>query len=90
MLPSWVEENADSVNTGSEIADQIICVMLQTSMFVSGTIGFFLDNTLPGIKGSPIALLRVVSRGIGLAFLFRDLNLWHSAVQPKKTSGYPL
>lgn len=28
--------------------DQIFTVLLSTSMFVGGVVGFFLDNTLPG------------------------------------------
>ena len=38
----------DLINTGSDIADQLLSVMLQTSMFISGVLGFFLDNTVPG------------------------------------------
>ena len=33
---------------GSDIVDQIITVLLSTSMFVGGTMGFILDNTIPG------------------------------------------
>ena len=35
--------------TGSDIVDQIITVLLSTSMFVGGTMGFILDNTIPGL-----------------------------------------
>ena len=34
--------------SGSSIADQIIEVLLSTSMFVGGFVGFVLDNQLPG------------------------------------------
>ena len=37
-----------SFNTGSEIFDQIVTVLLSTSMFVGGVTGFVLDNTVPG------------------------------------------
>ena len=47
-MPSWVEENSESINTGNDVADQIITVMLTTSMFIAGTLGFILDNTIPG------------------------------------------
>jgi len=57
MLPDWLKrENARRqregqdpvINTGSELADQVISVLLGTSMFLSGFIGFVLDNTIPG------------------------------------------
>lgn len=35
-------------NLGSDILDQLMSVLLGTSMFVGGTIGFILDNTIPG------------------------------------------
>ena len=33
---------------GSEVVDQILTVLLSTSMFVGGLVGFVLDNTIPG------------------------------------------
>ena len=33
---------------GSEVFDQIATVLLSTSMFVGGLLGFVLDNTIPG------------------------------------------
>ena len=39
-----------ALNTGSQAADQIITVLLSTSMFVAGVLGFVLDNTIPGLK----------------------------------------
>ena len=36
------------VLTGSNVLDQIISVLLGTSMFVGGVVGFVLDNTIPG------------------------------------------
>ena len=47
-MPSWVEENSETINTGNDVVDQIITVMLSTSMFIAGTLGFILDNTIPG------------------------------------------
>ncbi|XP_052810952.1 solute carrier family 23 member 1-like isoform X2 [Mya arenaria] len=47
-FPKWIGANPGSINTGSEIADQIISVLLGTSMFVGGMTGFILDNTIPG------------------------------------------
>ncbi len=40
--------NPGSIQTGSDIADQIITVLFSTSMFVAGVLGFILDNTIPG------------------------------------------
>ena len=52
MMPQWVRENAEAFDTGAEILDQILLVLLETSMFVAGLIGFILDNTIPGnVKG---------------------------------------
>lgn len=48
MLPTWVSKNEDSVKTGVQLLDQIIIVLLETSMFVGGVTGFILDNTVPG------------------------------------------
>ena len=48
MMPQWVRENAEAFDTGSEILDQVLLVLLETSMFVAGLIGFILDNTIPG------------------------------------------
>ena len=35
--------------TGSTIVDDIITVLLSTSMFIGGAVAFFLDNTMPGM-----------------------------------------
>ncbi|XP_069175102.1 solute carrier family 23 member 1 isoform X2 [Procambarus clarkii] len=47
-LPKWMESNPGVVQTGSLILDQILTVLLQTSMFVGGLLGLLLDNTIPG------------------------------------------
>lgn len=46
-LPMWITEH-DVINTGNDIIDQLLSVLLSTSMFVGGLIGFVLDNTIPG------------------------------------------
>jgi hypothetical protein len=33
---------------GNDIGDQLLTVLLGTSMFVGGLVGFILDNTVPG------------------------------------------
>ena len=48
VVPTWVQENEHLINTGSDIVDQVLIVMLDTSMFISGSLGFILDNTIPG------------------------------------------
>jgi len=57
MLPDWLkrenerrsrEELDPVINTGSDLANQLITVLLSTSMFLSGVLGFILDNTIPG------------------------------------------
>ena len=48
MLPQWMKENKDAIATGSDTVDQVISVLMETSMFVSGFLGFVLDNTIPG------------------------------------------
>ncbi|XP_069977609.1 solute carrier family 23 member 2 [Penaeus vannamei] len=47
-LPNWLQKHPDAIQTGSIMLDQSLTVLLQTSMFVGGFIGFFLDNTVPG------------------------------------------
>ncbi|XP_048745000.2 solute carrier family 23 member 2-like isoform X2 [Ostrea edulis] len=50
MVPQWLLNNPNSINTGSEDLDQVLEVLLTTAMFVGGLIGFILDNTVPGSK----------------------------------------
>ncbi|WAQ93888.1 S23A2-like protein [Mya arenaria] len=47
-IPDPVVGGMFMIMFGSEIADQIISVLLGTSMFVGGMTGFILDNTIPG------------------------------------------
>ncbi|XP_033127375.1 solute carrier family 23 member 2-like [Anneissia japonica] len=47
-VPSWITGNSGVINTGVTEINQIIEVLLKTSMFVGGFIGFILDNTIPG------------------------------------------
>ncbi|XP_060067626.1 solute carrier family 23 member 1-like [Ylistrum balloti] len=47
-FPLWMKANGTVINTGSDIVDQIITVLLSTSMLVGGVVGFILDNTIPG------------------------------------------
>ena len=33
---------------GSQEADQVLRVLLETGIFIAGVLGFLLDNTIPG------------------------------------------
>jgi len=48
VLPKWMESNEGAIQTGSSLLNQILTVLLSTSMFVAMVLGFFLDNTIPG------------------------------------------
>lgn len=48
VLPRWMDAHPDVIKSGSEFLDQLLTVLLSTSMFVGGLIGFVLDNTVPG------------------------------------------
>ena len=56
VLPEWMKKNHDvKLTCTSELTcvpepDQIIKVLLETSMFVGGLLGFMLDNTVPGTR----------------------------------------
>lgn len=47
-LPKWMQDHGDAISTGAPLFDQTVMVLLQTSMFVGGFLGFLLDNTIPG------------------------------------------
>eukprot|EP00095_Tigriopus_kingsejongensis_P001031 maker-scaffold587_size153100-snap-gene-0.29 protein:Tk01031 transcript:maker-scaffold587_size153100-snap-gene-0.29-mRNA-1 annotation:"hypothetical protein DAPPUDRAFT_302649" len=50
MLPQWLDTQENLALTPWPQFDSIIFVLLKTSMFVSGALGFFLDNTIPGTR----------------------------------------
>ncbi|XP_012412818.2 solute carrier family 23 member 1-like [Trichechus manatus latirostris] len=47
-IPNWVNKNSEKLQTGILQLDQVVQVLLTTSMFVGGFLGFLLDNTIPG------------------------------------------
>ena len=49
-IPKWVLDHPENIRTGSPNLDQVLYVLLSTSMFVGGAIAFFLDNTIPGTE----------------------------------------
>ncbi|XP_067906838.1 xan_ur_permease domain-containing protein isoform X2 [Heterodontus francisci] len=50
VIPNWMNKHPLAVQTGVLPLDQVIRVLLTTSMFVGGFFGFFLDNTIPGTE----------------------------------------
>ncbi|XP_076157996.1 solute carrier family 23 member 1-like [Alosa pseudoharengus] len=50
VIPNWILKNPTTITTGIVEIDQVIQVLLTTSMFVGGFFGFILDNTIPGTK----------------------------------------
>ncbi|KAK2841979.1 hypothetical protein Q5P01_012179 [Channa striata] len=50
VIPNWVIKNPGAIATGVVELDQVLQVLLTTSMFVGGFFGFILDNTIPGSK----------------------------------------
>ncbi len=48
MMPQWVRGHLDAFDTGFVVLDQLLIVLLETSMFVAGFLGLVLDNTIPG------------------------------------------
>ncbi|KAK8751547.1 hypothetical protein OTU49_009084 [Cherax quadricarinatus] len=49
-LPVWMQkpENAAIIQTSVPVVDQVLSVLLKTSMFMGGCLAFILDNTVPG------------------------------------------
>ena len=52
VFPSWLAtgNNSQAIATGVTELDQIIVVLLSTSMAVGGLLAFILDNTIPGTQ----------------------------------------
>ncbi|KAK4026412.1 hypothetical protein OUZ56_015410 [Daphnia magna] len=47
VLSQWMKAHPGAIDSGSQIFDQIVTVLMSTSMFTAGVLGFFLDNTIP-------------------------------------------
>ena len=41
-------KNPTVINTGNDVADGVITVLLSTTILVGGVVGCFLDNVIPG------------------------------------------
>lgn len=47
-IPKWILDHPESIRTMSPAVDQVIFVLMSTSMFVGGVVAIILDNTIPG------------------------------------------
>ncbi|GFY55649.1 hypothetical protein TNIN_424321 [Trichonephila inaurata madagascariensis] len=47
-LPKWIQANSGAINTGYDLLNQTITILLSTNMLIGGFIGFVLDNIIPG------------------------------------------
>ncbi|KAL5021137.1 hypothetical protein ScPMuIL_000292 [Solemya velum] len=48
MIPRYLSRYPNAINTGNTELDQVLLVLLSTSMFVGGLVGFVMDTTVPG------------------------------------------
>ncbi|XP_060570573.1 solute carrier family 23 member 1-like [Ruditapes philippinarum] len=47
-FPVWIKGNPGAIDTGSDVVDQILSVLLGTNMFVGALVAFVLGNTVSG------------------------------------------
>lgn len=47
-LPKWMIANPNVIQTGSSVLDNVLTVLLSTSILVGGLLGCLLDNLIPG------------------------------------------
>ncbi|XP_076349441.1 solute carrier family 23 member 1-like [Tachypleus tridentatus] len=47
-IPKWFKRHPGIIDIGNDVANQLITVLLNTSVFVGGLIAFVLDNSIPG------------------------------------------
>ncbi|XP_046548483.1 solute carrier family 23 member 2-like [Haliotis rubra] len=50
LLPDWMAANENAINTGNEVLDQLLEMLLVTPMFVTMFLGCVLDNLAPGTR----------------------------------------
>lgn len=48
VLSKWMINHSGVIQTGNEIADGVITVLLSTTILVGGVVGCVLDNIIPG------------------------------------------
>ena len=47
-IANWVKNNPGAIDTGVPVLNQILTVLMSSSLFLGGLLGFIFDNTLPG------------------------------------------
>ncbi|XP_076352592.1 solute carrier family 23 member 1-like [Tachypleus tridentatus] len=47
-IPKWFKGHPNTIDVGNDAANQLITVLLNTSVFIGGLIAFVLDNSIPG------------------------------------------
>ncbi|XP_006812822.1 solute carrier family 23 member 2-like [Saccoglossus kowalevskii] len=50
IVPQYLTQNPEVIDTGNTNANQIINVILRNGMIIGGLVGFILDNTIPGTQ----------------------------------------
>ncbi|XP_033331229.2 solute carrier family 23 member 1 [Megalopta genalis] len=48
VLSKWMIKHSDVIQTGNDIADGVLTVLLSTTILVGGVVGCLLDNIIPG------------------------------------------
>lgn len=69
VLSKWMIKHADVINTGNDIVDGVITVLLSTTILVGGVIGCLLDNIIPG-KVDRIVIERYLMWEINLSYAY--------------------
>lgn len=68
MLTRWVKAHPDVIQTGSDIADNTITVLLSTSILIGGITGCVFDHIIPGmpmVSCSALKKLNINPKGGG-------------------------
>lgn len=58
-------KNPSVINTGNEVADGVLTVLLSTTILVGGVIGCLLDNLIPGNNIDFLVLTKLIKSEIG-------------------------
>lgn len=48
VLCQWMQKHSDAIQTGNDVLDATLTVLLSTSILVGGTLGCVLDHIIPG------------------------------------------
>ena len=89
VLPKWmeIEENQKSINTGSVTLDNIITVILSSSMFLAMSLGFVLDNSIPGTPEERGKITVAVAHNSINRFATSGLIKWQNQHKEGSTDG---